>query len=512
MEFKCFLLGDVRVCSPMSTLYAGEKLSCGLDSQHTSEQGNAHGNSKSAHGLPTKPKKAAAKTSAAYWHPKVHKPGSSPHYNVQIHYRGERHRFPLETAEKAAAAERARERYLYLTAHGWPATLAHYKPKTVKQPKAATIGEWIEAVRATAEYRPTTLTTYSQCLRQIAAGIENVTEQAALDEAGQPKKDAKGRILMHSRFDHRSGGRAAWAASVEALPLTVLSAEAVQRWKVAYIAKGGDAPDVRRRAENSVTALIRGARSLFSAKARKYAAAGFSLPNPLPFADVDLPPKGKTGYQSKIDAASLIAAATEGLRGEVFKIFCLGLLCGLRKREIDLLEWSQVDFSKGKIRIERTEHFEPKSEESVGEVDLDAELVALLRGWSASATGPFVIESRRKPKHQNSRSNYRCGYLFKELYAWLRAQGVTARKPLHELRKELGAILANSHGIFAAKSMLRHSHISTTAAYYADKKGRIVSGLGSLLPQKPQNIVSADFHQQQPSKAQATALMERASA
>ncbi|MEZ5300778.1 MAG: hypothetical protein R3F11_08995 [Verrucomicrobiales bacterium] len=68
-------------------------------------------------------------------------------------------------------------------------------------------------------------------------------------------------------------------------------------------------------------------------------------------------------------------------------------------------------------------------------------------------------------------------------------KGVTARKPFHELRKELGAIIASEQGIYAAQRMLRHRHIGTTAAYYADRKLPITSGLGAFLNQTPENVV-----------------------
>jgi len=118
-------------------------------------------------------------------------------------------------------------------------------------------------------------------------------------------------------------------------------------------------------------------------------------------------------------------------------------------------------------------------------VDLDAEMVSLLRGWKSEIPSVFVIHSNRPPRHETSRVNYRCEPHFEALYTWLRKQGVTARKPLHELRKELGAVLASSQGIFAAQSVLRHAQISTTAAYYTDKKRRITAGLGALLVPPP---------------------------
>jgi len=462
-------------------------------------------NQKSVRGMSEEPasdtstkgaKKAIGKADARYWQQAgklLSDPRWSGAYSCKIQVSGRRESFPLRTANKAAAASKAAEIYRDVVSLKWEAALIKHKPEFVKVKRAASIGAWMEAVKATAELRASTFTTYMQCLRQIAAEIEGIGDQPAMDEQGNPKRDRKRRPVMLSRFDYRAGGREAWIAKVDALPLSVLSAVAVQRWKLEYIGRAGNAPDARRRAENSAASLIRCARSLFSEKARKYASAELILPDPLPFAGVELPKKGNTAYQSKIDAGELIAKARQELTGEPFKIFALGLLCGLRKREIDLLTWGQVDFSKGLIRIERTEYFQPKSEDSTGEVDLDSELLAILRGWKATASGPFVIESTRAPRHDASRVNYRCTRHFETLYAWLKAQGVTARKPLHELRKELGAILASTDGIFAAQSVLRHAQISTTAAYYTDKKRRITAGLGALLTSSPANVVEGDF-------------------
>lgn len=440
-------------------------------------------------------RKLFSKTDARYWL----QPGKliadarlrSLSCKIQMH--GRRENFTLRTTNKTTAAAKAAKIYADVAVLGWDEALQKFKPEFVKAQQSATIGTWAEAVKATAEFRLATFTTYLQSLRQIASEIEGIGDQPALDEHGEPLRDKKRKIIIRSRFDYRAGGREAWIAKVNALPLSLLDAATVQRWKVAYIAKAGSAPDARRRAENSAATLIRCARSLFSAKARKYAAAELVLPNPLPFAGVEMPKKGSTAYASKINAASLIEAARTELAGEPFKMFCLALLCGLRKREIDLLTWAQVDFDKGVLRIERTEYFTPKSEDSIGEVDLDAELLALLRGWKAKASGPFVIESSRPPRHEASRVNYRCEPDFETLYAWLRLQGITARKPLHELRKELGAILASTQGIFAAQSVLRHAQISTTASYYTDKKRRITAGLGALLALKQGNVIAADF-------------------
>lgn len=416
-----------------------------------------------------------------YWQGKVHKVDSSPDFSIQVAFAGRRVRFPLKTPRREAAAKKALAIYQSLAANGWDATLATYKPSTAKPTRCATLGELLAEVKATAGFRSTTFNTYSQCLRQITAEIVGIGDQPALDEHGEPKLDKKKHIIYLSRFDHRKGGREAWAAKVEAMTLDTLTAEAVQRWRLRHVEKAGNAPDAMRKAQTSANSTIRSARSLFSEKALKFAREKLILPQPLPFAGAKLEKGGSTRYISKIDAATLIAQAGEELTGEPLKIFYLGLLCGLRKREVDLLLWRQVDFTIGQIRVEATEYFHPKSEDSIGQIDLDDELLALLRGWKAQSAGEFVISSNRLPRHNTSRTNYRCTPHFEALYLWLRSKGIDARKPFHELRKELGAILASNDGIFAAQNVLRHAQISTTAAYYTDKKKRITAGLGSFL-------------------------------
>ena len=112
-----------------------------------------------------------------------------------------------------------------------------------------------------------------------------------------------------------------------------------------------------------------------------------------------------------------------------------------------------------------------------------AELRALLPGptdkparWSQ-----FILRGTRPPQPESLRPYYRCEETFDRLNAWLRGKGIRANKPLHELRKEVGAIIATEHGIFAASRFLRHSDITTTAQHYADQKARIHVGLGKFL-------------------------------
>lgn len=436
-----------------------------------------------------------AKSDARYWQPRLFR-NSFTHsgrrqetadWCIKIAYGGRRETINLRTPNQNAASTKAATIFKQLVAKGWAPVLAEYKPKAAPAPeKVSTVGDLIREVAQTVNFRPSTFTAYTQSLRTIVSSIAGIADQPAHDEHGKPKLDGKKKPVLLSRHDTHTGGRDAWKAQVDVVSLDLLTPERIQKWRLAHVTKAGVAPDARKRAESTSTSHLRNARALFSEGAIEFARANLLLPNPLPFAGLKLSKPGSR-YVSRISARELIAAAQEELaadpeRSEQFKIFCLALFCGLRKAEIDTLLWEQIDFAHSRLRIETTKYFVPKSEESAGEVDLESQLLGLLRGWKARAKGEFVIESPVAPRyHEVTRRWYRCDCDFRELYAWLKSKGVTARKPLHELRKEAGAILASEQGIFAAQRVLRHAQISTTAEYYADKKQRITVGLGVLL-------------------------------
>jgi len=74
-------------------------------------------------------------------------------------------------------------------------------------------------------------------------------------------------------------------------------------------------------------------------------------------------------YKSSFDISKLIGQARSELateEPEQFKIFVLATMAGLRRKEIDTLEWSAFRWDKNAIRIEATEWFHPKSEDSIG--------------------------------------------------------------------------------------------------------------------------------------------------
>ena len=432
-----------------------------------------------------------AKSDTRYWlqDGKLFKEKGCTTYSCRIQFAGERHRFPCGSSNKSSAAAKAVKVYESLMANGLDATVEQFKPKPAELADVETVGGWIAAVDTHCKLFPATMQNYVSAVRKLAGDI-----------GALPRNK--------SRFSYKNGGTKEWRDAVDKLPLSLLTSAQVNAWQVAYTKAKPANPEAQRKAENSARSFVRNAKALFGEKIAKTLrdVAGLKLPEPLPMADVSLTElfgkKQKNRYQSRIDAEKLLRLAGAELAGkqpEAFKIMVLALCCGLRKREIDALLWSQVDLDGGLIRIEATEHFRPKSDDSADDVDIDPELLALLRGWKARATGEFVIEGGSSTTFK-SRVSYRCDATYAALYTWLRKHGVKAQKALHELRKEAGALVAKSAGIYAASRLLRHSDIRVTADYYADKKGRISTGLAGLLP--AHNVIA--FPAEKSSKKKAT--------
>src|SRR5262249_7544198 len=178
----------------------------------------------------------------------------------------------------------------------------------------------------------------------------------------------------------------------------------------------------------------------------------------------------------------------------------IALAAGLRKGEIDTLCWHQIDFQRGVIRVEHTDTASLKSADSRGEVPIDASVVEILRGFHARKIGAFVIECGDNLSGPGTWGrHYRAQSVFDRVTAWLRKHGVTAKKPLHELRKELGALITSEHGIYAASRVLRHADLSTTAAHYTDMKTRPTIPVGDWL--MPSNVVPIKRNQKRKATA-----------
>jgi integrase len=330
-------------------------------------------------------------------------------------------------------------------------------------------------VRKQSDLSDSTVNSYARALRRIASDLEGI-------ECGSQK------------FDYQSGGYSEWVQKVNAIRLSEITPARIQEWKKSFLTKAKQDPISQRRAKVTVNSFLRQARSLFSPKKVLRHLGNVELPEPLPFANLTSEREPSLEYKSTIDVRDLIAQAQEDLaqdEPELFKAFLLAVMVGLRRKEIDLLEWSAFQWNEGSIAIEPTEFFEAKSEKSYGRVAVDPEIMEIFRGYRAKASGDFVIESAREPKPNARYQYWRCEKEFDRLVRWLREKGVRANKPLHTLRKEFGSLINAEHGVHAASQALRHADIRVTSKYYVDNRRRVTPGLGHLLV-APGNVVRND--------------------
>lgn len=483
-----------------------------LDGREISEgdKGRTRGGGKSGQGMVKGSSLSHfSKTSAKYWETRIRKPTytedgekrHSRHFAARITYSKRRHAFPLGTGNKETASKDAAKIYAFLVANGWDATLAKFAPTYApREEKPVTVGDYIREAEQSADVSKSTLRGYTRAFRRLVSDIAGIETTVKVERARRIKDEKTGKMKFvtvtedkDARHDYAAegrengGARDAWLAKVDAVKLSTITPAKVQKWKQSFVSErgAGGALD-EKTARGTANSILRKAKALFSKTVLLVTQSELDLPSPLPFEGVTLFKKKqlkKMRYESKIDAPALFRAAMEELPKideEAFKIFLLGILAGLRKGEIDTLLWENVDFEAGKISVEVTNDGGAKSADSENWVHADKELIEILRGYRAKATGIFVIESERA-RRPGADYFYRADKSFKRLYAWLAEKGVSDRKPLHTLRKEAGTLVYEKFGIYAAQRHLRHSDIRITTQFYTDQKERLSTGLGSLL-------------------------------
>jgi hypothetical protein len=214
------------------------------------------------------------KTDVRYWQSKLFKPWYTRNgkrveldqYAVKSQHKGWRENFILGTPNRATAAAKAREVYVYLTANGWEAALARFKPKSKPDMKThASVGDFLEEVKAKADLKPKTFEGYAIAFRKILTDAFNI-------DGGK------------ERFDYQKGGRGRWLERVHAIKLADVTPGRIQEWKRAFLARAGGSHLKQRTARISVNSFIRRAKSLFASDIIKHLEA-VKLPSPLPFTE-----------------------------------------------------------------------------------------------------------------------------------------------------------------------------------------------------------------------------------
>ncbi len=381
-----------------------------------------------------------------------------PEWRARMQLAGDRREVPLGTNEKAEAARKAARFFVTLRAKGWDAAFAEVAPdaRPAARIERPTVGDWITAAEPVSQASRRTFAGYASSLRKIVA-----------DVAGLEDDDA-------ARFDWRGGGREAWLAKVDGVRLDTLTPGKVEGWVASLVRAASGNPLAMQRARRNANSFVRQARALFSRPILKR--IGLTAPAPLPFEGVELEPEGSTRYVATFDARRLMQDAHSELRAsdpESWKAFLLLLRAGLRRGEADCLTWGQVDAKTGTVNIRTTDFFAPKSRTSERAIPLSPSITAELERFRSSARGLFVLESPHRPTPETRDRRYRAREIFARLVEWLRGKGVTADKPLHELRKEFGSIIAAQADLFTASRLLGHSNLDVTQRYYAEQRQRV---------------------------------------
>lgn len=422
-----------------------------------------------------------AKDQKSYWKDRVRKRTyqrsgkglESSEFYCFIQWGGKRKWVPLGTGNRDKAASAAARKYVALTEGGWPAL----DKKSNASADTLNVGEFLETIEGVIKVAPRSWGNYTRAFRQIASEIKGLS------------------CPRGSKFVWESYW--AWKQKVDSLKLSALTPETITRWTKQYTAKRDSGPEAARKARNSCNTHLRNARALFNEDLLRTAKLE-KLENP--FRGVKGYSPERKRYHSNFDAQVLLCEAQKQLasekaehetsdqnfrRQEAFKALVLFAFTAIRRKEADLLLWEQVNLEQGFIDIIRTRYFEPKSDSAVGRISLDDDAVATLKEFRKDdPRGEFVLRGPG-PRKASTHTNYRCQKTFRYLIKWLKKYQTPSgelpfanvQKPLHEIRKEVGAILASNHGIFAAMRFLRHAEISTTEQFYADQKELLTAGL-----------------------------------
>ncbi|MEM7013036.1 MAG: hypothetical protein AAF585_16305, partial [Verrucomicrobiota bacterium] len=325
-------------------------------------------------------------------------------YCIKLQFRGTRKTLSTGESSKRSAGKLALEIYQSLRACGWAETLKKYRGE-MEHRSDLTVGQFLEIVRKRSTLKPKTYAGYAARFRQIVACLEGI--QAAKTQ----------------KSDYVNGGASEWRERVGAVKLGKLTPERINKWRVTYLAAAGPDPRKQTSSRHSFNTIIRNAKALFAPRILELL-QDVDLPSPLPFEGVRFEKEGSKRYRSEIDPQKLLIDAKTQLaaaeaeseivlykdkslphdseyavqraedqansKREAFKVLLLALCVGLRRDEIDKLQWSQFHWQMECLRIEETDCFSPKAD-SAGDVPVDSEVLQFFQTQSNAATSRFVI-------------------------------------------------------------------------------------------------------------------------
>ena len=191
---------------------------------------------------------AYPKTDSRFWLPRLFRWAGSPNYSMRVKFRGRELSFSLRTGTGNQQPS-GLPRFGDLIHLGIEATIAKHGAPAVKAPEPdVTIGDWISAASKVFDGKPATFGGYARGLRFIASEILAVSKSRK----------------RYGRTQSRNYRR-----QVDSAPLSILTPEAIQAWRIRYLKRVGENPARQRSARISCNSTLRQARSLFSASSRK---------------------------------------------------------------------------------------------------------------------------------------------------------------------------------------------------------------------------------------------------
>jgi integrase len=367
-------------------------------------------------------------------------------WHIKLQGNSVRKTFSTKKVDRHEAAIVAKQIYEHLQQHGMAETIKLYDDKPAPG-AVTTIGDLIKKAEKVWLGVPRTFNDYSTSLRRVISEVKNV------------KRDDADNVRIAD-----------------------IARDEIEAWRSNYIKAAGASHAKKAAAQTSSNSILRGCKSLFGQKLLEKLQLE-ELHNP--FVKIRLPNNRDHRFQKgSVDAAELLKKAVAELADtdpEVFKAIVLALTLGLRRNEIDKIEYSAFNLEAGTVSIDNSEHLHVKSERSRGVVELEPELVPLIRGWQAKATGSFVLESEVKPRPESKYQHYRCQETLEKATAWLRKSGVKSNEPLHFCRKLYGSLICDKHGVYAASRALRHADIAVTTRHYTSRTENVLPGLGGAL-------------------------------
>jgi len=146
----------------------------------------------------------------------------------------------------------------------------------------------------------------------------------------------------------------------------------------------------------------------------------------------------------------------ESCGDELYPIFYTFLNTGMRKSELEHLEWKDIDFNRRKIKIGIKVNWRPKTTER--EIPINDSLLEVLKNHKATKQGQLVFHRDGQPIEPNS--------LRKKLMGITKKCGFPDVTKLHTLRHTFASYLVmNGVDLPTVKKLMGHSNIDTTMIY-----------------------------------------------